>query len=95
MKQRYQTDCELFKANYSTIKRIHRTINMYAPKAKVFIVTNPVQMLAEKYDMIPVGLELDFLRTKYSEKKGLWILKQKGYTNWAIAAEMLRELEKI
>lgn len=77
------SDEELFQINIATVTALIRNLDWN----KVYIITNPSKMLGEKLGVKYLGDDLDMCRETYNKRSGKWVLDQKGFTNWGIAAE--------
>ena len=86
----------LYRKNLSVVQNILDKLNV-KERQKVFIVTNPADRLAKFFSIsiIPCGSLLDAARYNSDGKDGGYILDRKGYTNWGIAAEVLKRIERI
>lgn len=86
------TDEELLQFNVNTVGYIINFIGMEY-KDRMFIITNPADILGEKLNVKFLGDTLDHTREVYNRKSGKWILDQKGFTNWGIVAEAYKVVQ--
>lgn len=85
-RQNRESDVELYRKNKDIIDRITKTIG-----SGHYIVTNPIEILAEAFGHKPLGIFLERVREETDGKTGEYILQRKGYTCYGIAAEVYRE----
>lgn len=89
-RDRGESDRELLSRNKDLADRIAMSIG-----PGHYIVTNPVDILAERCDMIPLGGLLDMIREKTDCKTGDYIIQKKGHTCFGIAAEAYVAMAKL
>ena len=87
-----ESDSDLFNDNKNIVMGIARKFI----GRKFLIVTNPPERLSRIAGRLvnaePMGKMLDEARRIQGRKDSSHILRNKGYTNWGIAAEVVREL---
>lgn len=84
----FETDGSLYDRNYMIVDTIIDEVVMEKiSKEKIYIVTNPSGMIANKLGCNAVGIRLDHMRNNSGCMSGLWILQRKGFTNFGVVAE--------